>query len=99
MNVVALEEQGDKVSIDKSEQYGQMHFLIWTNKLYNLDQYMLHFYELDKNDPVCEGVCQKRGYEASINGEKSEGRYLRVLLHLVNQDLGFFVVVENQRFS
>ena len=57
LNVVALEEQGDKVSIDKSEQYGQMHFLIWTNKLYNLDQYMLHFYELDKNDPVCEGGC------------------------------------------
>ena len=49
---------------------------------------MLHFYELDKNDPVCEGVCQERGYEASIDGEKSEGRYLRVLLHLVNQHLG-----------
>ena len=56
------------------------------------DKYILHFYELDKNDPLCKGVCQKGGDKASIHGEKSEGRYLRVTLHLVKQDLGVILI-------
>ena len=56
------------------------------------DKYILHFYELDKNDPVCEGICQEGGDKASINGEKSEGRYLRVPLYLVNQDLEVILI-------
>ena len=67
---------------------GHTHFLIGTNRLCILDNDMLHFDELDKNDPVCEGGCQEGGHEASINSEEPKGRYLRVPFQLVNQDLG-----------
>ena len=54
-----------------------------------LEKVLLHCYELDKNNPECEGSCKERGDQASVDGEKSKSRNLRVAPQLVNQHLGF----------